>query len=286
VTDGRDRVAQPPRALEPLDAANRVFGDAYRSKREQARQAVPIMVLLPGEVVVHCGELRRAFPLFRASFCAAKNVAHIAVALFSLTLREAPLSAASLTRVESLQAHAGDALAKLDDPALDKLRSALRNLLELSMAFANEVVEKHVASDDERAAFARRAGPQILSMTELATCEQITELHQVVEHALGTLSKDQRLQLQIVVVGDHQARARSLGMQYFQSRLREQPGEDERVTYGENINDEKEALALVGTRQLDRAIAGAFFGDEKRLQRDVLGDAAKACLKAMNLPPL
>ena len=73
-------------------------------------------------------------------------------------------------------------------------------------------------------------------------------------------------------------------MQYFQLRFAEAPGTDERVTYGENISDEAEAIALVGTRHLDRRIARAFFGDEKRLQRDVLGDAAKRCLEAQRFP--
>jgi hypothetical protein len=41
---------------------------------------------------------------------------------------------------------------------------------------------------------------------------------------------------------------------------------------------------LVGTRRLDRAIASAFFGDPKRLQRDVLGDAAKSALERIALP--
>jgi hypothetical protein len=88
-----------------------------------------------------------------------------------------------------------------------------------------------------------------------------------------------------VVVGDHQARARSLGMQYFKRRLQEPPGADQRVTYGENIEDEDEAISLVATRRLDKQIAQAFFGDENRLQRDVLGDAAKRCLDELDFPP-
>ena len=74
---------------------------------------------------------------------------------------------------------------------------------------------------------------------------------------------------------DHQARARSLGMQYFQKRLGEPPGAEERVSYAEGVADAEEALALVGTRRADRAIASAFFGDPHRLQRDVLGDAVR-----------
>ena len=40
---------------------------------------------------------------------------------------------------------------------------------------------------------------------------------------------------------------------------------------------------MVATKRVDRDIAQAFFDDPKRLQRDVLGDAATACLDRMNL---
>jgi hypothetical protein len=45
-----------------------------------------------------------------------------------------------------------------------------------------------------------------------------------------------------------------------------------------------EALALVGTRRLDRRVAAAFFGDPSRLQRDVLGDSVRERLKRVELP--
>jgi len=52
------------------------------------------------------------------------------------------------------------------------------------------------------------------------------------------------------------------------------------------VQDEDAALALVGTQRLDRALAQAFFGDARRLQRDVLGDAAHALLSARALTPI
>ena len=55
------------------------------------------------------------------------------------------------------------------------------------------------------------------------------------------------------------------------------------MTYGEGVNDVDAAFALVGTRRLDSAVAKAFFGDAKRLQRDVLGDAVFALLKETEL---
>ena len=103
-------------------------------------------------------------------------------------------------------------------------------------------------------------------------------MHAHVEEALTGLADEARAALQVVVVGDHQARARSFGMQYFRKRLGEPAHVDDRLTYGENVDDVDAALALVGTRRLDEALAVAFFGDAKRLQADVLGDAAEALL--------
>ena len=89
----------------------------------------------------------------------------------------------------------------------------------------------------------------------------------------------------MVVAGDHQARARSLPMQYFKKLLGERSGEERRVTYAEGVRDERAAFELVGAQRLERCMARAFFGEEKRLQRDILGDAAALELEGLDLSP-
>jgi len=101
---------------------------------------------------------------------------------------------------------------------------------------------------------------------------------------LATLAPAARQALEVIVTGDHQARARSLALQYFQKRFGEPPGVEARVTYAEAVGDEAGALKLAATRTLDRAIAAAFFGDPHRLQRDILGDAAQTLLAELDLP--
>jgi hypothetical protein len=263
-----------------LQAGNDVFHEAYEATRDSARHEVPILVVMPSELALHYREERQGFPYSRPSFDRAKSGAHIAVALFALTCSEAP---ATRTREQlaRLLEHTQAAQRELgDSPDSQPLNGEIRSLLGTCQRFAEAALERATA-ESERSEFARRAGPSVLRITELATREQIAGLHEAVDRALDRLSSEDQQRLQVVVVGDHQARTRSLGMQYFQRRFREQPGTDERVTYGENIADEEEAIALVGTRRLDRLIARAFFGDEKRLQRDVLGDAAKLCIEQM-----
>jgi hypothetical protein len=115
---------------------------------------------------------------------------------------------------------------------------------------------------------------------------QLAALHEVVEDELSALSDKERRGLQVVVAGDHQARARNLGMQYFEKRFGESPGQERRVTYGEGMQNAEEALVLIGKRRVDRAIATAFFGDGERLQRDVLGDAAATLLGDFRATPI
>ncbi len=270
--------SQCPKALQ---AGNDVFHEAYAATRDSAQHEVPILVVLPNELGLHLRNERHAFGYCCPSFERAKSAAHIAVALFALSCTEAS-DARTRERTRRLLEHIGGALEALNlSPSAEPVDDEIRSLLETCQRFA-ELARERPPAEPARAEFARHAGPRVLRITELATRDQIAGLHAAVDAALERLTSEEQRDLQVVVVGDHQARTRSLGMQYFQRRFRERPGSDERVTYGENISNEDEALALVGTRRLDRSIASAFFGDEKRLQRDVLGDAAKRCLDQMN----
>jgi hypothetical protein len=263
-----------------LDAGNELFHEAYSARRDDVRLDAPILVVMPTELVLRDERGRKTFSYCRPSFAAAKSAAHMAVALFTLS-EASSHDVRSRARISNLTDHLRGSLDHLRQCERTPLNDEIRALFEHCSRFA-ALAHEQAPSPAPQAEFARDAGPRILRITELATSDQIAGLHEAVDIALGMLSADEQRELQVVVVGDHQARVRSLGMQYFQYRFREQPGADERVTYGENIGSEE--MALVGTRRLDRLIARAFFGDEKRLQRDVLGDAAKRCLDAMRFP--
>jgi hypothetical protein len=175
-------------------------------------------------------------------------------------------------------------LAASPAPELEELRRELEPQLEACARYAAHALAEHRAPAPGRDDFAREIGPRILRATEVATRGQLAALSATFALVLEHLSADQRKVLQVVVLGDHQARSRSLGMQYFQRCLGEAEGVEDRVSYGENVSTEEEAVALVGTQRLDRKIARAFFGDEKRLQRDILGDAAQRVIERMQCP--
>lgn len=273
-----------------LATVNDQFHAAYDGARSRATYAGPLIVLLADLLVVcHRGK-RRQYTYTPSAFHAIKAVTHIPVAIYA-ALQELNSRAGSAARRKRL-----DKLHKLitrsrGDLERDGARLALRKSttrdLHATIDACLAMLERSVAiSPKALEQFAGKLGPVLLRLTHEATRLQLESLHACAERALAGMSDSDRAELQVVVAGVHQARTRSVGMQYFRMRLREPEHSEERVAYAEGVSDEREAFALVGTRRLDRAVAGAFFGDPKRLQRDILGDSATALLRDLPLEPI
>ena len=263
-----------------MDDVNDAFHAEYDQARSSAELAAPVFVVLADSLLVFKsdGKTERRFaPL---EFHVIKSAAHAPVAIFAAVKDaiERPLDARTKRALHAMR----DAASRATVPSTrsDDVARDIDATLQASVAFLDEVLAEGRVARPKLDAFTARTGSLLLRLTEHATRVQLAALHAAVEEALASLTDAERRAMQVVVTGDHQARARSLGMQYFQKRFGEPPGAETRVTYAEGIDDPEEAVALVGTRRLDRAIATAFFGDAKRLQRDVLGDAAASLLEA------
>jgi hypothetical protein len=81
----------------------------------------------------------------------------------------------------------------------------------------------------------------------------------------------------VVVVGVmHQARAREIGIQYFERLLDEPVGEgarnERRMVIAENRTSAPDQYGLLAAHLVDQQASGAIFGDPRRLQWDVLAD--------------
>ncbi|MEO8223343.1 MAG: hypothetical protein ABI661_00935 [Gammaproteobacteria bacterium] len=242
-------------------------------------------MVLADKLVLRRGERRTERAVTPGVYHALKAAAHGPVAVYALLNRQL-----AGTRDGSLNARL-NGLSRRLAAALVSARSEIGDateadtvceVLAATLAFA----KREHADPAELEAFAGALGPGLLRLTDYATRHQISSLHTATESILLDLTSQERGQLRVVVAGVHQARARSLSLQYFNHRLHEPEGIEERVTFAEGVTTEREVLALVGTQRLDRAIAGAFFGDPKRLQQDVLGDAAQRLLMQMELPPI
>lgn len=281
----------PPlaRVDTPLDRVNDGFHAFYDDAREQAELDAPVFIILADTLVLFRGQERQAFSFTPRLFHVIKSAAHGPVALYAALHRlgDAPIDPETGARLAAARRDLDGALASFDreveEPeAIDNLRGVVRACL----AFVDRTVARGRIDAADLEAFARGIGPALLRSTDDATRIQLSALDAHVRRALARMDAGERRAFHVVITGDHQARVRSLGMQYFQKLLGEAPGEEHRVAYAEGVTDEAEAIALVGTQRLDRAIASAFFGDAKRLQQDVLGNAVKARLAAVDLPKI
>jgi hypothetical protein len=262
----------------PLDDINDRFHASYDRARNAASRDGPVFIVLADELIIFRNDEREALSFSPRSFHVIKSAAHAPVALYAMFAGPAPVLETQLAAMR------GRIVAALESEAMawDELsdaRSDLNLVLQRCCEFLDETGSER-ACEARLRSFAAEMGPPLLRLAQEATRLQLLALHEHTERAVRGLSAEQRGRLKVVVAGDHQARVRSLAMQYFRKRLAEPSGAEKRVTYAEGVRDERSALALVGTQRLDRAIAQAFFGEESRLQRDILGDAAESQLRS------
>lgn len=278
------RTKPPPvaRTEPPLDALNAAFHEVYDAARESAHREGPVFVVLADELVVFRDGVRTAYSFSPQAFHVIKAATHAPVALFTWLHDRTPPEPAALA---AFRARLCDSAARVSSTDLG-LTAQARGDLQVVLAACLALVERGPERATTLEGFARQLGPVLLRLSHEATRIQLAQLHAHTQQALSPLTPSERRALQVVVAGNHQARARSLAMQYFEKRFDEPPGVERRITYAEGVCDEQAALLLVGTRRIDRVLARAFFGDERRLQRDILGDAARDQLSNAVYPPV
>ena len=97
---------------------------------------------------------------------------------------------------------------------------------------------------------------------------------------LLAIAKEKWQSLYVVICQVHQARHDEVVTQYFEGVFNEFQGDagarEDRIVFRESsVDDEPAALRLLATHILDQKISSAFFRDPRRMQSDVIKDAAK-----------
>lgn len=264
----------------PLDELNERFHAAYGREREAAHSEGPVFVVVADQLILFRAEERHAFSFSPRAFHVIKSVAHVPVLLYTLWRQPEAITHGVIRQLR------GRISATQDDISREELQQSTRAELRAVLAACAELID--AADDDgpsvvQRDAFAEALRGPLLRLVHEATELQLAALHAHTQRALAMLSQAEKEQLHVVVAGDHQARVRSLPMQYFQKQLAHLHGADQRLTYAEGVRDERGALQLVGTQRVDRELARAFFGNERRMQRDILGDAAEEILASFDM---
>lgn len=253
----------PPKPPDPLADVNRVARAAYAEARGRALSgAGPVLIVGPARITLLDGGGRSEFELSPARYHDLKSIAHLALGMHGLHFRNDPAPA----RVAELRDAAHRALAALDGRGLtpellDRQREIVRILFDESQPIA---------------ARERAVAPLLLANALDAARTEIADLEAAVEAVRGALGPAKFGRLQVIVVGAHMAREGEIAMQYFEKLLGEREGL--RLVFAEGVWDEPGELQLLGTHLIDASVGEAFFGDARRMHRDLLSDAAAQVL--------
>ncbi|WP_437615159.1 hypothetical protein WMF20_17700 [Sorangium sp. So ce834] len=278
---------------DPLGALNQAFLDAYAARREAVLAGIePIIAQIDDSLILRRGGRRFEGPARTRRYHELKVVAHAPLAVHALLSgRRGALDGAAPGRLAELRQRIAAAAADLDGRGFTPEQLARqRRILGASLALLDEASAAGGVVPEALSAFTRAQTPDVLLNAEDAARDQIETMHATVEAWKRDMTPDERERLRAVVAVSHMARPGNVAAQYFSITLGEtwqgrfdqedlRPGK--RVLTAEATFDEAEAFALLATHALDAGVATRFFGEETRLSRDILADAAERILAGM-----
>jgi hypothetical protein len=209
-----------------------------------------------------------------------KDVSH-AVFLMALILAERP--------GELRTAHARDALgateavvSELSDPASKASRlipadqqDRQRRILGATQRALTALIEGTLDDAAARAYFSS-VQPDLRENLRVVAGALVHGLHQAVQRVRAQVDAKDWDSVVVVVGVVHQARAREIGIRYFERLLAEPVGEgarnERRLVVAEGMIRGPEQYGLLATHLVDQAGASAIFNDALRLQSDVTAD--------------
>jgi hypothetical protein len=208
-----------------------------------------------------------------------KTIAHIPLAIYvTLTPGDGAIDDDRLKTLNGLRELIPPAERSLDTlklPAVTLARQ--KQIVGYSLGFLDTLASGRTFARAALVAFARRMAPLVMENVAEATRAQLDATHAQVSAWRRDLSPRDWSQMHVLIIGPHMPREGLVVTQYF-LRLLHEPREGRRVVYAESLWQEPQALDLLGTHLLDGGVGEAFFSDDMRMHRDLLGDAAKQYL--------
>jgi hypothetical protein len=283
-------------ALEPSDpllALNEAFRGAYAARREAVLTHMgPVIAQIDDLLILRRDGQRFEGPARTRRYHELKALNHLPLALHVLLsgVRGA-LDESTRDRLVEFRRLITTAAAGLDRRGFtpDSL-ARQRRILDASLALLQQVLADNHVAPEALSAFTRAQVPDLVRNSEDAARDQLETMHATVEAWKQQMTPEERARLRAVVAVSHMSRPGNVALQYFSVTLGEtwegrfdqedlQPGK--RVLAAETAFDEAAAFQLLATHALDASVSDRFFGDEIRMERDLLADAAERLLAQM-----
>ncbi|MCC6575427.1 MAG: hypothetical protein IT462_16745 [Planctomycetes bacterium] len=216
-----------------------------------------------------------------------KAIDHVPLSIYGLfaLIGEGPYDAAATAKIDAYLAKAEAA-----ETTIDQQGFSAEQLPRQKKIVADCIVLLKRASADKRLPAAYRdqfcanMRKMVLDNALEASRAQLEGLNDAMTNWMATLTEAERKSFHAVISLSHQAREENLQAQYFRALFGEPGPVEERIVLAEGVFDEQGMHLLLGTHILDGGASVAFFGDDKRLQRDLLADAAKEIIPTLKLP--
>ncbi len=286
--DGGDSEGDKAPAPDPLLELNRDFRAAYaHARQELLAKTGPVIIVLGDDLALLRGGKRTQVRAVPESYHTFKAVAHVPLGIYVLlaTPGDGPIAEERLAAFRGYLQRLDAAIKSVEGRGLPEavLARQLKILLP-SRQFLARVVEDRRIKATDLLDFARTQAPLVLANAAAAARAQIDGVHKRVQAWRAEMTAAEWKALRVLVMGPPLPRKANVMTQYF-ARLLGEKGEGERILYTESVFEEARALTVLGTQLLDTQIGSAFFGDDQRMHRDLLGDSAEVYLKEIKLTP-
>jgi len=291
------RTLPPPN--EPFASINVSFHETYTRFVEQLLahlgNDVPVIVLIGDDATLLCDGEERREQVIPARYHELKALGHLAFGV-QLTLmangsgRPSELTTSELheKRVQIQKAQA-TVNASPGCASSSRIMKAPAELLCRARTLVDKVLAEGEISFERLQEHIRALASDALETAQLAVCIELEQLHALLARWRNDLGERRWAGMYVVICGAHQPRYREAVCQYFGRLLHQPEGSaaerEDRLVYAEGLCDVDSALDLLARHIVDQRASSLLFGDRRRLQEDLLADAANAEVRKL-LPKL
>jgi hypothetical protein len=270
-----------PPPNEPFAEINLSFHETYTRLVEQVLaqlgDSVPVIVLIGDDATLLCDGREQREQVIPARYHEFKALGHLA---FGVQLTLMANGSGSLSELTANELHEQRAQIRKAHAALNSSPTIkpVAELLCRARELVDRVLAEGVINFDRLQEHIRALASNALETAQLAVCTELEQLHALLGRWRNDLGEKRWAGVYVVICGAHQPRYREAACQYF-SRLLHQPEgsaaeREDRLVYAEGLCDVDSALDLLARHIVDQRASNLLFGDRRRLQEDLLADAA------------
>jgi len=273
--------ANLPPPNEPLSAINLSFHKTYTRLVEQVLTQlganIPVIVLTGDDATLLCdgGEQREL--VIPTRYHELKALGHLAfgVQLTLMANGSGRLNGVAMNELHEKRAQIREVHGALSaSPAM----KAPAELLCRARELVDRVLTEGVIDFDRLQKDIRALASHALETAQLAVCIELEQLHELLKRWRNELGERRWAGMYVVICGAHQPRYREAACQYFGQLLHQAESSaaerEDRLVYAEGLCDVDAALDLLARHIVDQRASDLLFGDRRRLQEDLLADAA------------